>query len=57
VEARMTTTTYNPLVGKTAECDENGRITYYEYDDLGRLKLLRDQDRNVVKTFEYNYKQ
>lgn len=57
VEARMTTTTYNPLIGKTAECDENGRIIYYEYDDLGRLKLLRDQDRNVVKTFEYNYKQ
>lgn len=56
-EARMRTVTYDPLVGKTAECDENGRITYYEYDGLGRLKLLRDANRNVIKTYEYNYKQ
>jgi YD repeat-containing protein len=56
-ESRMKTTTYDPVFGKTSECDENGRITYYEYDGLGRLKLIRDGSRNVIKTYEYNYKQ
>lgn len=57
VEALMSTITYDPAWGKTAESDVNGRITYYEYDVLGRMKLVMDQDRNVIKTFEYNYKQ
>lgn len=56
-EARMSTATYDPLFGKTSECDENGRITYTEYDNLGKLKLVRDQHRNVIKAYEYNYKQ
>jgi YD repeat-containing protein len=55
--ARISTTTYNPLIGKTSECDVNGKITYYEYDDLGRLKIIRDENRNVIKAYEYNYKQ
>lgn len=56
VEAMMTTVTYDPVWGKIAESDVNGRISYYDYDGLGRLLLIRDQDRNVIKTFEYNYK-
>ncbi len=28
--ARMRTVDYDPLIGKTSECDENNRITYYE---------------------------
>jgi hypothetical protein len=28
--SRMRTITYDPLIGKTSECDENNRITYYE---------------------------
>lgn len=56
VTARMSTTTYDPKFGKTAECDVNNRIIYYEYDDLGRLKTIKDENRNVLKTYEYNYK-
>ncbi len=56
-DARMKTVTYDPLVGKTSECDVNGRITYYEYDDLGRLHIIRDQNLNVIKAFEYQFKQ
>jgi hypothetical protein len=52
--ARMRTVSYDPLIGKTSECDENNRITYYEYDELGRLKLLKDENRNIVKMYEYN---
>ncbi len=51
--ARMTTTTSDPLLGKTSECDENNRITYYEYDGLGRMKLIKDENRHIVKMYEY----
>lgn len=54
--AQMTTYTYQPAAGITSQCDANNRISYYEYDGLQRLKLIRDQEGNVVKTFEYNYK-
>ena len=52
--ARMRTTTYDPLIGKTSACDENNRITYYEYDNLGRLRFVKDENRNIVKMHEYN---
>lgn len=51
--AQMTTYTYDPLLGMTTECDINNRITYYEYDALSRLMLIRDQDKNVIKTIDY----
>lgn len=52
--SRMRTVAYDPLIGKTADCDENNRLTYYEYDNLGRLKFIKDQDHNTVKMYEYN---
>ncbi|HEX6429418.1 MAG TPA: DUF5977 domain-containing protein, partial [Niastella sp.] len=52
--ARMRTVTYDPLIGKTSECDENNRAVYYEYDDLARLRFIKDENRNIVKMYEYN---
>lgn len=52
--ARMNSTTYDPILGKTDECDENNRITYYEYDNLGRLRMIKDEKKNIVKMYEYN---
>lgn len=52
--ALMNTTTYDPLIGKTAESDANNRITYYEYDNLGRLRFIKDEAKNIVKMYEYN---
>lgn len=54
--ARMRTISYDPLIGKTSECDENNRITYYEYDELGRLRFIKDESKNIVKMYEYNLK-
>lgn len=53
---QMKTLTYDPLVGVTSECDAGNKIVYYSYDALGRLHYLKDQDGNIVKTFEYHYK-
>lgn len=55
VGAQMTTYTYTPLVGMTSQCDVNNRITYYEYDGLARLKRIRDQDQNILKSLAYQY--
>jgi hypothetical protein len=52
--ARMRTSTYDILIGKSAECDENNRLAYFEYDNLGRLKLIKDGDKNILKMYEYN---
>ncbi|HEX3935597.1 MAG TPA: hypothetical protein VHW43_13010, partial [Puia sp.] len=53
--SQMTTYTYDPLVGVTSQMDAGSRATYYEYDGLQRLKRVRDQDYNILKTIEYQY--
>jgi hypothetical protein len=54
--ARMRTVAYDPLIGKIAESDENNRLTYYEYDELGRMRFIKDDNKNIVKMYEYNTK-
>jgi YD repeat-containing protein len=56
-DARMTTYTYDPLIGMTSSSDENNVTTFYEYDSFGRLKLIRDNNRNILKTYDYHYKE
>lgn len=52
--ARMRTVSYDPIIGKTTECDENSRATYYSYDNLGRLQFIKDERGNILKMYEYN---
>ncbi len=47
---------YDPLRGMISETDPNGNKSQYEYDGLGRLLKIKDQDGNVLKEFEYNYR-
>lgn len=54
--ARMTTYTYDPLVGMTSETDENNVTTFYEYDAFNRLKCIKDQFGNIRKSYIYHYK-
>jgi len=53
-DAQMITYTYDPLIGMTSMTDSKGQTTYYEYDGFERLKYLRDQKRNIIKTNEYH---
>ncbi len=53
--AQMTTSTYAPLVGMTTSCDVDNRVSYFYYDALGRLRYVKDQDGNIIKTTEYHY--
>ena len=42
--ALVTTYTYDPLVGVTSVTDPRGETLFYEYDDLSRLKLVKNAD-------------
>jgi hypothetical protein len=53
--ALMTTYTYDPLIGMTSQTDLNLRSTYFDYDNFGRLYLVRDHDKNILKKYCYNY--
>jgi YD repeat-containing protein len=56
VGAQMSTYTYDPLLGMTSQTDPAGVITYYEYDAFGRLSVIRDHNRNLLKQMKYKYK-
>jgi hypothetical protein len=53
--AQMTTFSYDPLVGMTSQVDPANRITYFEYDMFQRLSIVRDEQRQIMKTYCYQY--
>ncbi len=55
--AFITSYTYKPGWGSDAIIDPNGVVQYHQYDAFGRLKLIKDQDGNIVKHLVYHYKQ
>ncbi|WP_160711686.1 hypothetical protein [Chitinophaga solisilvae] len=54
-DAQIRTFSYSPMIGVTSECDFKGLITYYVYDDLGRLRMIKDLDGNIRKLIHYNH--
>jgi len=54
-DAQMTSYTYTPLVGMTSSNSSNNSISIFEYDDMHRLKLVRDPDGNIIKKNDYQY--
>lgn len=56
-KAMVTTYTYLPLTGMTSVTDPTGKTTYYEYDGLSRLKVIKDQHGKILKQYDYRYQQ
>jgi YD repeat-containing protein len=54
-KARVTIMTYDPLVGMTSQVDPNGNISYFEYDEIGRLIRVKDYQNKLLKSFVYKY--
>jgi hypothetical protein len=54
--AEMTTYTYEPGLGILSMTDSNNLISYYEYDILGRLKVIKNDKGEIQKQYSYNYK-
>ena len=50
----ITTYTYKPLVGITSITDPSGHSVYYEYNDSGKLKVIRDDKGKVLKSYDYH---
>jgi YD repeat-containing protein len=55
--AKMSTWCIEPLVGPISHCSNNNIVMYYEYDALGRLTLIRDQNKNILKKADYQFGQ
>lgn len=53
-DAQMTTYLYEPLIGLTCVIDPKGNLQFYDYDNSQRLKTIRDQNGNIVKSYRYN---
>lgn len=45
--------TYKPLCGASSATDAAGRITYYEYDGLGRPTIVRNQEGHILSRTHY----
>ncbi len=55
-DVRITTYTHDLGVGMTSQTDPNGNTTYYNYDELGRLLSVKDQDANIIEEHSYKYR-
>ncbi len=54
-DAQLNTYTYDAIYGMTSQTDPNGKTTYYDYDSIGHLKNIKDNNRYITKNFFYNY--
>lgn len=54
--ALMQTYTYDPGLGITSSSNANHVASYYIYDSLGRLKMVKNDSGEIVKLDAYNYK-
>lgn len=57
--AQVTTYCYKPLVGVSTITSPDGIVTYYDYDELGRLcriYYIHDDKTETIKQYNYQYK-
>ena len=52
----ITLYTYKSAVGITSVTNPSGFTTFYEYDEFGRLKVIKDHMGSILQFNEYKYK-
>jgi len=53
----VSTFTHEPLIGRTSQTNSNGITAFSEYDNLGRLKYISDQDKGLRQMVDYYFAQ
>ncbi|AJW64959.1 hypothetical protein VO54_03531 [Elizabethkingia miricola] len=53
---QITTYTYNPLIGVTSITPPSGIREIYKYDSANRLESVKDVNGNLLKEYQYRYK-
>lgn len=54
--AMITGYTFDKKGNMTSQTDANGNITYYNYDKLGRLIEILDNEKNLIQSNKYHYR-
>ncbi|MBB6502757.1 DUF5977 domain-containing protein [Pedobacter cryoconitis] len=54
-EAFIKSFSYKPSVGMSSETDIKDKTTFYDYDEFGRLRYVKDQNNYIIKAINYNY--
>ncbi|NVO86803.1 RHS repeat protein [Hymenobacter sp. P5252] len=54
-QAQLTSMTHRPLVGVSSQTGPDNRTIFYEYDALGRLLRVRDEQGRILSENEYRY--
>jgi hypothetical protein len=52
----LSTYTLRPGVGLQSVTDHNNISSFFEYDNMGRLRLVKDHNGDILKYNEYHYK-
>lgn len=55
-KAIVNTYTYAPMVGMTSATAPNKVTTYFEYNETGKLSVIKDMNKDIIKQIQYNYK-
>jgi len=53
---QVNTYTHQPLVGVRSQTDAKGMTSYYHYDSFQRLKHIKDQNGNIIRSYDYHYR-
>jgi hypothetical protein len=54
-DAQLTTASYDQLIGANTATDVKSKPGFYEYDNLWRLHLVKDHNKDIVKRTNYEF--
>lgn len=52
---KITTYTYDPLIGLKTVITPSGNRENYKYDGTNKLEKITDQNENIIEEYKYNY--